>query len=165
MVVDAEEGAGKGADFAKGDEDTGIDDPYGWEEDATVEQPHSRKGEQGCCGQVDDAEVHPRVCMPRAPARAEATAMMMRITVSHTDRDLPELLVLSDVFIVSYWFKGDFSLFLCIDRLRGRVGEQSERIASGTSAIAGVVACGGVVAVGDAALIVCVGHGVEVGES
>lgn len=118
MVIDAEEGAGKGADFAKGDEDAGIDDPYGWEEDATVEQPHSRKGEQGCCGQVDDAEVHPRVCMPRAPARAEATAMMMRITVSHTDRDLPELLVLSDVFIVSYWFKGDSSLFLCIDRLR-----------------------------------------------
>jgi len=111
VVIDAEEGAGKGADFAKGDEDAGIDDPYGWEEDATVEQPHSRKGEQGCCGQVDDAEVHPRVCIPRAPARAEATAMMMRITVSHTDRDLPELLVLSDVFIVPYWFKGDFSLF------------------------------------------------------
>ncbi len=100
VVVDAEEGAGKGAHFAEGNEDAGIDDPYGWEEDAAVEQPHSRKGEQGRYGQVDDTEVHPRVCMPRAPARAEATAMMMRITVSHTDRDLPELLVLSDVFMV-----------------------------------------------------------------
>lgn len=101
VVVDAEEGAGKGAHFAESDEDAGIDDPYGWEEDAAVEQPHSRKGEQGCCGQVDDTEVHPRVCMPRAPARAEATAMMMRITVSHTDRDLPGLL--SDVFMVTFF--------------------------------------------------------------